>query len=476
MVEGYLKVCSDEDLNKIHDAVLRILEKVGLKVPSNLLLDFLQDYGAKVDRKKMRVRFPPQIVEKTIQLSQRQRRGMEDPLITRKMQAKFAQDFGYETFFLYDWEKKERRPATLKEVVELIHLGDVLPEVTSVGLPVLNSETDQKVEAIEACELLYLHTRKHRGSGIRTPEQVKYMIEIDKILGYGPENTHFVQVGRCMISPLNFSLDAARIFEELIKYGYTHRFWVATMPISGATSPVTMAGNIALAAAEILGGWSIAKAINPEAKVGATVISGVMDMKTGKASFAAPEATIQDAGVCQLFKRLYKVEIGYDPGGYIDAKVPGIQAAYERTFKHMALGTTVGVALTIGALDGASTFSPEQAILDLEFNKGLWKFFEGLEVTDETIALEEIEKVGMGERKTFLECEHTLKHYQEVLWEPELLDRGPWEKGKEEKLLQKAHEKWREMLKNYSPPQVDREKAKAIHEVVERARKELLRN
>ncbi len=406
------------------------------------------------------------------------RESKKDVLVTREMSEEFTQDFGYECFFLYDWDRKERRRATRQDVIEMIHLGDALEEVSSVGMAVLDSEADQRIEAIEACELLYLHTKKHRGSGIRTPEQVKYFIEIDKILGYGPSNTHFVQVGRCLISPLKFGLDAAKIFEELIKNNYTEKFWAATMPVSGATSPVTIAGNISLAAAEILGAWCMMKAINKEAQTEATIISGAMDMRTGKASFGAPEAALQDAGLWQLFTRLYQTKIGYDPGGYTDAKIPGIQATYEKVFKQMAFGMLAGIGLTMGTLDGAKMFSPVQAMLDLEFNKAMWKFFKGLEVNEQTLALEQIKEIGFGESRSFLDCEHTLKNFKSALWIPELLDGTMWENDqkelmKERQLQEKANEKWKRILKRYEPPPLDKFKAKMIHEVVKRARSEL---
>lgn len=480
MIEGYLRVCSNHEIKKIEESAIRILEKVGIKVPSDILLDCLESYGADINRAMKVAKFPPALIENTIRL-QKEKRKNKKRNISKKNE--FAQDFGYEAFFLYDWDKKERRRASRKDVIEMIHLGEVLEEVNSVGVPVLNSEIDQRIEAIEACELLYLHTNKHRGSGIRMPEQIKYIIEIDKILGFGPSNPHFVQTGSCMISPLNFGEDASRMFEELIKNGYTKKFSIGTMPLSGATSPVTIAGNVALAAAEILGGWAIIKAINKDADASAMIISGIMDMRTSKQSFAAPEAVLQDVCLWQFFKQLYGIEINYDCG-YIDAKVPGWQAAYERAFRQMAFAMTSGIGLKclkLGALDGASTFSPLQVMLDLDFNKGMWKFFNGVEINKDTIALDEILKIAHAERDTYLESEHTLMNFKNAIWYPSILDRTSWkgnvrELGREEKNLVAANDRWKELLKNYKPPVIDSDKAKAIHEVVEKAKKELLKN
>ena len=469
---------TDDDLQRIEDAALRILAEAGMRFESEQLLDYLEAGGARIDPARYRAFLSEEMVGRTLE-------ALKPPteehdvarLVSREMGEEFSLDFGYEAFFLYDWPQKDRRGADESDIIQLIKLGDVIPEVGTVGLPVLNSKTDQRIEALEAVALLLRYTGKHRGAGIRTPAQVPYMIEIDQLLGYTATNPHFVQTGRCMISPLSFGADACGIFEALIDNGYDKSLWVATMPIAGGTSPVTAAGTVVVLVAEVIGGWVLAKCINPEAVVEASIISGAMDMRRVSASFAAPEALLQDIATAEFFRRRYGIKVGYEPG-YIDAKVPGLQAAYEKTYKQMALGLCLGPALTVGGLEGCATFSPTQAMLEIDLNQGLWRFFQGIDCSDERLATDEIITACNADLKSFMQTDHTLDNYREALWDPEFLLRGPWTDGATEwtqanSLLDAADEKWRELLKQYEAPEVDEDQLREVEGIIDRARAEL---
>ena len=66
--------------------------------------------------------------------------------------------------------------------------------------------------------------------------------------------------------------------------------------------------------------------------------------------------------------------------------MPGMQAAFMKTFRQMAFGCTVSLPLPIGLLDNGAVFSPTQAMIDLEMNEAMYKFGRGMEVSDETCA------------------------------------------------------------------------------------------
>lgn len=474
----FARLLSEDDLELLHRAAVRILSEAGMRFESDRLLQHLKRGGARIDPARHRAYFPEEMIERYLELIRHGNKGrISDPLVSRKMGCEFCLDFGYECFFLYDWPARDRRSANEQDVITLMHLGDVLPEVTSVGLPVLNSATDQRVEALETIALLLRHTSKHRGAGIRTTQQVPYMIEIDTVLGYGPDNPHFTQLGRCMISPLSFGSDAAGIFEALIDAGWDNRFWVATMPLAGGTGPVTSAGSAALMIAEILGGWILTKCVNPEAQIGATVISGSLDMRQACACFASPEAILQDMAGVEYFRQTLGIEVGYDPG-YTDAKVPGLQCAWEKCFKQIAFGLTLGPALTIGSLEGGATFSPTQAMLEIDLNRAQWRFFRGLPINDTTLAVDEIISVCQADQTSFLGIDHTMQHYRDAIWQSEYFSRGPWTTGeaewtRAERVLDEADEKWRAMLKQYRSPEVDADKLREVDRIIDRARRDL---
>ncbi len=472
------RLLTDDDIERLETAAIRILSEAGMRFESDRLLGLLEANGARIDPSRHRAFFDEGMVRRVLELVSPPAEDREvSVLISREMGEEYTVDFGYEAFFLYDWPLKDRREADENDIIELLKLGQMIPEVTCVGLPVLNSRTDQRIEALEIIPLQLRYTTKHRGAGIRTPEQVRWMIEIDRLLGYTPESPHFVQPGRCMISPLSFGSDACGIFEALLDHGYDRVFWVATMPIAGGTGPVTVGGTAVLQIAEVIGGWVLAKSINPQAEVNATVISGTMDMREVSAAFASPECMLQDVAAVEFFHRRYGIKVGYDPG-YIDARVPGVQVAFEKAFKQTAFGLALAPALTVGGLEGCATFSPTLAMLEIELNKGIHRFLQGASFDDENLAVDEIITLCNADGRSFLQTDHTLRNWRGALWQPGYITRGLWRDGETEwreanALLDRADEKWRALVETYEQPDVDEDVIREVEAIVERARDEL---
>jgi len=471
---GRLKIGTDDDLVRLNDAAWRVLEHTGFKVYSKRLLDKLDAFGARVDHDTMIAKFPRELLNETLGCELRP----EPPDEPVRVPADFRAGFGEVCFFIYDWETGERRRGTRQDTINMIRLGDAIPEVGHIVTPVVNSEIDQRIEAIEAVELLIANSNKTGGTGIRCPEQTRYMVEITRLCEKHRDPRRFVQTAGCLTSPLTLGERTAGIVERLMDLGYD-TFAFSSMPIAGANAPVTAAGCAVLTIAEMLSGRLVARSINPDARGTGSIITGTMDMTNGKPSFCSPQAVIQNILVWRVFKRLYDVSIGVEgKASYINAKVPGLQAAYERTFKQMATAAATGMlGLHLGSLDGAAIFSPEQAMIDLDLGRGLYEFYKGTPINDDAIALDEIEAVGIDKGKTHLDTDHTLKHFRHALWMPKLLDVSEWhdglEAGREHEMLQKANRQWKEYLASWRQPDINEDLLAEVHAVVERAKREI---
>lgn len=167
--------------------------------------------------------------------------------------------------------------------------------------------------------------------------------------------------------------------------------------------------------------------------------------------------------------------------GHIDARLPGLQAAFERTCRAMTIAAFTGARFFMGGngtLDEGKIFSPVQYILECEMGEGLWRLGQGIQVNDDTLALETIAQVGPGEGKSYLDTEHTLRHFRET-WFPKFLYRGMWETDdiefqREQKMLETAYRHYREAIARCTPPELDEAKRQEMHKIVERARQTLL--
>lgn len=481
MIGGCLDLFEETDLSRLDEGVRDVLQNVGLWIQCDEVLDALKKFGANVDKSHEVVKFPESLIDEVID-SQKKK-----PWKPRREESPPRGEYmvgisGQVGQFYYDFERKERRPGNKADFLDMIHFGDALDQEMRVSTPLVMMEIDPRIEAIEALALTIEHAHRPGAAYAMFAEQIDYIARIGQ--AYASDRNFFIgNANIWMISPLRMDRRHARLLAKLLQPEFgPHPAVIGSMVISGGTSPVTTAGSIILGACEILGGWAAAKALNPDAEVVGGTVSGALDMRTGIASFSAPEAVLQDLGLCELFRRRYGGHVHVACwSDYTDAKVPGLQAEYERTFKALAVAFLSGDHFNrgTGLLDSGKLFSPEQLILDQEIGSALWRFSKGIEVTDETMALDVIKKVGLGRETTYLQQKHTVRNYRKAQWFPNLFQRAAWDeesnKQIEEEVLERAHKQFLDTLSKYVPPETDQSVLREVRRIVEQVKKELLR-
>lgn len=492
MLTGRLKVFQTADsMDRLHHGALAVLERMGLQIQGEFLLRALADAGCRVDFAAHRAWFRPELVERQI-AAQRGRYGLvrsslwypfcrslpkDDVAVSHE----FAVDYGYATPWLYDHAQGGYRKPTAQDQVQMIRLGNALPCVKAVNAPLICSDFDPRIETIESSRLLLLNTRKPGWVGTSSGKEVKFLAEL-AALALGDRTTElrtappiFVSA-YCTTSPLKIDKRSCDVLQEALAYGFPVNF--APMPLLGATAPMTPAGAAIVAAAEILGCITATSLVSSDVFFFSTSITGEMDMKTTQVCYCTPAAILTDVALHQLFRERYGMVHNVEPG-YVEAKIPGLQAAFMKTYRQMAFGCTVSQPLPLGALDNGAVFSPTQAMIDLEMNEAQWKFHRGIEVDEESCAIDLIDELAFCERQTYLESEHTLKHFRRLGWYPQLFDRTycdhtrPASAG-DERLLQKADRRWRELVDAQPTLDVEPGFARELDRIVAAARKELL--
>ncbi|NLE45173.1 MAG: hypothetical protein GX620_10660 [Chloroflexi bacterium] len=479
MVSGNQTLFAESELDQLHDAVLCVMSNTGLKICDDRFLNGVASIGARVDWDARVARFPPSLVEafidrrKTTESARASHRDTQAGPYEASLSSVIAP-------FVHDYPTKTRRWSTRADLVEITRWAEIdTPQSRSVGLAVTMSDVDPHVEPIEAYALLLEMTSRPSPAYATDSDQVKYLIDIAAVY-YG--EPRFPRGIDFMTSPLTFGDRLARFTREAIEFGETH-FGIGVMPICGGNAPMTIAGNVVVSAAELLGAWLTIQSLQPEATFSGSACNGMTDMRRGVATFNAPEALLADLGVCELFERRYGGRVGVAAGAdYIDARLPGMQAAYERTMRAMAIAAFTGGPYAMGGagtLDEGKVFSAVQFILEREMGAGLWRLGQGIEVTPETLAVDTIAEVGVGEGKSYLTSDHTLRHYRET-WFPEYLVRGMWESdavefAREAQMMERAYQHYRDCVARYAAPQIDESKLRQIRRIVARAREDLLR-
>lgn len=493
MLRGILKVIDKEQMDRLHEGALSVLEDTGLRIRGLALLEALADAGCTVDFEAQHAWFRPDLVEKQI-AGQRDRYKMvrsslwyafcrELPEEDVAWPDEFSVDFGWATPWMYDYPTGKYRRPTRQDQIDMIKLGNGLDEVKAVNAPFICGDFDPRIEIIESARLLLLNTSKPGWVGTSCGAEVKYLAEFAALATNGDEEVLrsappiFVSA-YCTSSPLKIDTRSCEVLTEALKYKFPVNF--APMPILGGTTPVTPAGSVIIAAAEILGGITAASLIDPDVYYYASSIAGEMDMKTTQVCYATPAAILTDAALHQLFRYKYGLVLNVEPG-YVEAKCPGLQAAFMKTYRQMALGCTATCSLPVGTLDNAAVFSPTQAMIDLDVSKAIYMFSQGIEVNDETMCLDLIKELEFGEKKgAYIETEHTLRHFRDVLWDSKYFDRTYRKETSltpsvhDSKLLEKADEAWRQIVTSQEPIELAPQFIAEVDRIVEAARKELL--
>lgn len=300
---------------------------------------------------------------------------------------------------------------------------------------------------------------KFSSAPILKKESLKIIAEICEIAGR--EKPTYL----CFLSsPLRFPPYELDIAYKALNMGLRVNFG-APMTVLGATGPVDIAGTITLCNAETICGW-ILNYLFSQPIYGYSGNPVSIDMRTGCGNYANPLSVIMNAAIPDLC-RFY----GLIPeGGHLgdtDSPVPGIKASFERVFTSLIsliVNDTKKISFRIGVLGPAGSCGClEQMVIDAEMVRILNKFFEGIEVNDETINYNLIKEVGIG--GTFIDKDDTILKMREIMFFPEIFS------FKLEKLspffeIENARRKTEELLKKEKFHKLSEEKEKEIFKIV----------
>lgn len=468
MFEGTL--FGDRDVEELADAVLVVLERVGALYQNDQILKALETAGAKVDYAAQVATFPRGMVEGFVEQLRREHaadEGAPRPFSPPGQSALFHQLCQY----YYDAAKRERRIGNRDDYVTLLKLGHALHPDQGVGQCLLLSDVPAEIEPLAATLLQFEYVGRPRGAYVQDVRQIDYLAEIEQIAGV-EDLIWLANVG--FSSPLRFGRNVADRFVQTMKLGRPISTYVMTL--SGAGTPVTVAGCTVIASAELLALWMAGRALNPDAPVRAGVWLATMDMRSGQASYHGPDAMIRNFAASEFLHRWTGVAIGVGSGEYGPAKTPGLYASLEKAYRAMAVAAFTGSHPSVGSghLDGGLTMSPVQLLLDREMSAALAHMKTPVEVSADAIGLDTILEVGHAEETNYLETNHTLEHFRSALWLPELLSRLGWEGPESEaQAIERGQARVDELVASYEKPDFDEGKLAAMREVVERARKEL---
>ncbi|GFP43664.1 trimethylamine---corrinoid protein Co-methyltransferase, partial [Candidatus Hakubella thermalkaliphila] len=240
-------------------------------------------------------------------------------------------------------------------------------------------------------------------------------------------------------------------------------------PIAGGTAPATMAGMLVDTLAECLSGVVMSQVVRPGAPIIMGGVVSIMDMATTILSYGAPELALASAALAEVARYL-KLPM-WSTGGCTDSRLLDEQAALEAALNLLLAGLSgANLIHDVGFMESAMTGSQELLVLSDEIIGMVKRVVRGVEVNEETLALDVINKVGPG--GNFLGEDHTLRHFRTEAWYPRLLDRRmylDWVGGGSLTLAQRVNKKTREVLESYQPVPLPQDVLEGIDEILRRA-------
>lgn len=472
-----LRVFDKEDEDRIHALSLGLLQNLGVKVISERALNILEGSGAYVDRQKHVAKIPAHLVEEALRKA-----PSAITLRSRNPQLDLQLD-GTHIFnitdgvasHVIDFESGKRRPGCKEDLCKAAQIVDFLEYLNAIFTPLTPQDTPLHSHILHEFEAVLNNTEKHYCAGaIDDHRAIPYLVEMmAEIVGSEEEikKRPIMSTATCLVSPLIIPREGIDPYLELAKYNVP--ISIVSMPILGATAPVTVAGSVLIGNALILACLTILELANPGTPVMYGSFPLSQDMRRGGHSGASPEAFLVIAGHNQM-GRYYGLPI-YSGGTTTASKQPDAQAAYEKAlggFISAITGADIGAG-DIGILENYNTLCFEQMVIDYEIVTMMMKLLEGVEISDETLALDAIMRVGCEGH--YLTDKHTLAHFRET-WEPMISDCRPydaWLKAGGRSATEVAREKVKTILKTHTPAPLDQEVRGRLSEIVKRADREL---
>lgn len=458
LVGGQFRPLNEQDVNKIHQTSLKILEEIGVKVELEEALQVFKKHGAKIEG--VIVRIPASLVEEGLKLVPHKflMAGQEEKNDLILEDKRVYLGTGGAALTILDLGTGKARPGVLKDIGQLAKLVDALENVHFYLRPCIPQDIPKEVMDINQFYASLSNTTKHVMAAAQSVQTARDVIEMAQMIAGGKEalvkRPIISFVTSWMISPLHFATETTRVLLEIIR----NKIPVAlsSAPMAGSTSPVTLAGTLAQVHAEQLSGIVFTQLANPGSPVLYGAIPSMADLKTMGYVGGGIEFGLMNAAISQMAQSIQVPN--YNSAGLTESKLPDIQAGYEKAYS-VCLCVLAGsnyIHHAAGMLESMRAVAYEQFVIDDEIIGMALRLLKGIQIDSETLGLEALREVGPS--GNFLSSMHTIKFMRQEYFRQTLGDRQTretWENSGSLDGRERARRKAREILKTHLPKGLD---------------------
>jgi len=465
-----LTLLSEELVKRILDEAFELLITPGIKVQSLAARQLLAEAGAKINKETEVVHIPEKLVYSALETVPRQfflYDRMGNPKVNYGANAVHF-DPGSSGVHILDPVTFEHRPSYTDDLVRIVKLAEMLPQYDAQSTAVICNEIPKPISDLYRLYLVLLFSSKPIVTGAFAIPTLQVMLDMLSIfagdrnsLAEKPQAVFDV----CPSPPLIWSNFGAQNLIDLAHAGIPAQ--MVSMPLAGATAPVTLVGAVVQHAAECLSGITI----HQLAKAGAPIVWGgapaIFDMRKGTTPMGAIETAMIDISYTQVGKYL-----GLPTHTYLcasDAKVVDAQAGLESGIS-ATLGALAGINMISGAgmLDFLACFSLEKLVIDAEIIAMAKRLLSGVHTPTETLATAMFE--GINFKGDFLKQKVTRDLFAKEQYLPsKVLDRDSirgWHQDGSLDTLSRAKAQVNQLLAQYEAPSLSQDKVQDLNKLV----------
>ena len=464
---GNYKVLSDGEIDRIKEASLVVLERIGLANPTKSVFEHCTRVGALLGDDG-RLRFPRNVVAETLEKACKSvTLFARDPELDMRLEGnRVYYGTGGAAVHLLDSRTGEYRDSLLRDIYDMARVVDKCEHIHFYYRTVVARDLPDMFELdVNTYYAALQGTTKHIGGSFSVPQSVDATLGMLHKVAGGEDAWRarpFASTNSCfVVPPLTFAADACDCLEIAVAGGMPVNLLSAGQ--AGATGPAALAGTIVQEMAECLAALTYVNAIIP----GAPAILGlwpfVSDLRTGAMSGGSGEQAILMSASAQV-ANAFGIPVSV-AGAMTDSKMPDIQAGFEKACNQTLIGNAGANMIYEAAGMHASLLGAcyESLILDNDSLGAAMRTIRGIEVNEQTLSVDVISDVTLNGPNHYLGSEQTLNLMQTEYIYPEVCDRlspKEWNEKNRELALDRAEAKVREILANHFPnpiaPSADR--------------------
>ena len=458
---------SAQDCSRLHEASLEILARTGVKLQAAAAVEMLRAAGAQATGD--RVRIPPELVAWALSVAPKEvtlhDRSGRPAMVCSGDAAYFGP--GSDCLNIIDHRTFERRKPILDDVRDGQTVVDALGEMSFAMSMFLPTDVDTRIADRYQMEIMLSRTTKPIVFVTYDTRGMVDCLDMAEAVAGGPEALRerpsiagYINVTRALFQ----NDDALQKLLLLADRGIP-AIWIPVTS-GGTTGPVTSAGNVALNNAGVLVGVVLSQLRHEGAPIVIPGFAGdALDLRTLVDPYAEPD----HRGMAEAMAHYYGLPM-FSLAGGSDSKVVDQQAALEAALTLLTDALAGGhITHDSGYLESGLTGSLAQLAICDEIISWIRPLLAPVEISAETLALDVIDEVGPD--GSFLEAEHTLRHYRER-WYPDLIDRlnhSAWQARGGKTLAERAADRVSGILASHECEPLAPDVAGALHTIVERA-------